>query len=72
MGDNAVKTGKRTAKIKEFFKGVKSEFKKIIWPSFRTVANNTGVVIAVSLLIGVIVFVLDFAFTTGFKAIFGI
>lgn len=69
MGENTVK---KTGKIKEFFKGVKSEFKKIIWPSLRTVANNTGVVIAVSILIGVIIFVLDWAFSAGFMAIFGI
>lgn len=69
MAENTVK---KTGKIKEFFKGVKSEFKKIVWPNFRTVRNNTGVVIAVTLIIGAVVYVLDLLFTKGFLAIFGI
>ena len=35
MGDNAGKAVKKTAKVKEFFRGVKSEFKKIIWKKFK-------------------------------------
>lgn len=69
MSENTVK---KTSKFKDFFRGVKSEFKKIVWPSFKTVVNNTGIVIAVTLLIGAVVFVLDWAFTAGFLAIFGI
>ena len=33
--------------IKRFFKDTKSELKKIVWPSRKTVLNNTGVVIIV-------------------------
>ena len=69
MTDNTVK---KTSKIKEFFKGVKGEFKKIVWPNFKTITNNTSVVIAVTLIIGVIVYLLDLLFTKGFLAIFGI
>lgn len=68
MAENTVK---KAGKAKEFFKGIKSEFKKIVWPSFRTIMNNTGVVITVTILIGVIIFVLDWAFSAGFMAIFG-
>ena len=52
MAENTVK---KAGKAKEFFKGIKSEFKKIVWPSFRTIVNNTGVVITVTILIGVII-----------------
>ena len=69
MAENTVK---KTGKMKEFFKAVKSEFKKIVWPSFRTIVNNTGVVIAVTLIIGIIIYILDLLFTKGFLAIFGI
>lgn len=55
------------AGAREFFKGVKGEFKKIVWPSVKTITNNTGVVIAVSLIIGVIVFILDWLFGTGLQ-----
>ena len=67
MAENKVKKNK----VKDFFKGVKSEFKKIVWPSFHTVANNTGVVIAVSVIIGIIVFVLDLGFEAVLKALVG-
>ena len=67
MAENKVKNNK----VKDFFKGVKSEFKKIVWPSFHTVANNTGVVIAVSVIIGVVVILLDMGFEAALKALVG-
>lgn len=35
------------AKISRFFKDLKGEMKKIVWPSKKQIINNTGVVIAV-------------------------
>ena len=54
---------KKPGRIKEFFKATKGEFKKIVWPNFKTVTKNTGIVIAYVVIIGVIVFVLDLAFS---------
>ena len=65
MSENVKK--KFGAGAREFFKGVKGEFKKVVWPSFQTIANNTGIVIAVSLIVGVIVLVLDWLFGTAFR-----
>ncbi len=53
---------KKTSKAKEFFKGVKGEFKKIVWPSFSTVAKNTAVVVVFCVIIGLLVWVLDLLF----------
>ena len=53
---------KKAGRAKEFFKAAKGEFKKIIWPNFKTVSKNTGVVIAYVVIIGVLVFVLDLIF----------
>ncbi len=53
---------KKTSKVKEFFKGVKGEFKKIVWPSFSTVVKNTAVVVVFCVVIGVLVWVLDLLF----------
>ena len=53
---------KKTNRVKEFFKATKGEFKKIVWPNFKTVTKNTSTVIAYVVIIGVIVFVLDLAF----------
>ena len=35
------------AKISRFFKDLRGEMKKIVWPSKKQIINNTGVVIAV-------------------------
>ena len=49
--------------IKRFFKDSKCEMKKIVWPSKKTVLNNTGIVIIVlaafSVGIGVIAFIFN-------------
>lgn len=54
---------KRAArKIANFFREMKSELKKVVWPTWKQVRNNTGVVITALILVGVIVAVLDFGF----------
>lgn len=35
------------SKISRFFKDLKGEMKKIVWPGKKQIINNTGVVIAV-------------------------
>ena len=54
-----------TTKKVGFFKGVKSEFKKIIWPNFSTLTKQTSTVIVVSLIVGGIIAVIDFLFNKG-------
>ncbi len=49
----------KKSKISTYFKGVKSEIKKVIWPSKKELINYTGVVIAISVLVAFIVWVLD-------------
>ena len=51
-------------KIKKnnFFKELKSELKKVTWPTFKTLTNNTFAVISVVLIVAAIVFVLDVCF----------
>lgn len=52
-------------RIGGFFKEVKIEaFKRIIWPTPKQVLNNVIVVIAVVLVLGAFVWLVDFAFTT--------
>ena len=48
-----------------FFKGVKAEFKKIIWPSKDLVARETIAVIIISIVLGVIIAILDWLFQLG-------
>lgn len=44
---------------KNFIKETRSELKKVIWPTGKQVLNNTGVVIAMVALVGVIIFLFD-------------
>jgi len=50
-------------KFVKYFKGVKSEFKKITWPTLKQITNNTGTVLAAVIFVGVFIFVLDQIFS---------
>lgn len=61
----AKKENKEKKEIKQkrrFFKDMKAELKKVIWPTAKQTANNTIAVIAFTLVIALIVFVLDVVF----------
>ena len=47
------------AKKKNWFKGLKAEFKKIIWPDKKTLVKQTAAVITCSVLLGAIIAVVD-------------
>lgn len=57
MGETV--TTEKTQK-KSWFKGLKTEFKKIIWPDKKSLAKQTTAVLAVSIFLGVIIAILDF------------
>ena len=46
-------------KKKSWFKGLKAEFKKIIWPDKKTLAKQTVAVIVCSVLLGAIIAIID-------------
>jgi preprotein translocase subunit SecE len=58
---------KKTAR---FFKDLKSEFKKIVWPSKKQVINNTGVVLAFMAITAIAIWLLDYLFINVFKLMF--
>lgn len=49
-------------KIRDFLKGVKAEYNKIIWLNKEEVIKQLGATIFVSLVLGGIIAVLDYAF----------
>ncbi|MBQ9032550.1 MAG: preprotein translocase subunit SecE [Parasporobacterium sp.] len=51
-----------------FWKGLKAEFKKIIWPSRQDVIRQTILIIVVTIILGVIIKFLD----TGIQALLGL
>jgi preprotein translocase subunit SecE len=50
---------------KSWFDGLKAEFRKIIWPNRDTLVRETGAVVAVSIVLGMIIAILDFVFQYG-------
>ncbi|MBQ5321057.1 MAG: preprotein translocase subunit SecE [Oscillospiraceae bacterium] len=50
---------KKPNKVLKFFRDLISETKKISWPAWKTVVNNTIVVIVAILVIGVFIWLLD-------------
>ena len=50
------------AKVSRFAKELRSEIKKIVWPTPKTVFRNMGVVLVTIFVIGAFIFGLDTAF----------
>ena len=55
MGET-VKTKKQK---KSWFKGLKAEFKKIVWPDQKSLTKETAAVVILSVVVGVIISVVD-------------
>ena len=55
MGDSAEKKA-----MPGFFKGVKVEFKKIIWPDRQATLKQSVAVVAISVVVGVIIALIDY------------
>lgn len=53
---------KKSGKIATYFRELKAEFKRISWPTFKQVKNNTGIVIAFIVILGVFIALVDFLF----------
>ena len=64
---------KRTwAGIRRYFRELRSELKKIVWPTPKQVAKNTLIVVACVLVVGVFIWLFDFVARIGIDAIIGI
>ena len=48
-----------------FFKGVKAEFKKIIWPDREATLKQSVAVVAISVVLGIIIAIIDYIAKTG-------
>ena len=52
-------TVKTKQQKKSWFKGLKAEFKKIVWPDQKSLTKETAAVVIVSVVVGVIISVVD-------------
>ncbi len=57
---------RKQSKVGKFFRDYKSEFKKIVWPTWNDTLRQSGVVIVAIAVCSIAVFVLD----TGFGRLF--
>ncbi|MCF6464400.1 preprotein translocase subunit SecE [Clostridium sp. Cult2] len=55
----SAQTSTRKGKISTYFKGVKAEMRKVLWPSKKELTNYTAMVILISIIVGLVVWVLD-------------
>ena len=57
-----VRTGRA---LSRWFREMKSELKKVVWPSGKQLVNNTLIVLAAVLVVGVVVCLFDFLADNG-------
>jgi len=53
-------------RAKEFFREIRSELRKVVWPTRREAINLTAIVIGVSAAVGLFLGFVDFVFAQGF------
>ena len=70
MAEATAQKKKSGSKIVRFFKEVKSEMKKVVWPTKKQVLKNTLIVIAAVVIIGLVIWGLDTLFSFGLTKLF--
>ena len=50
---------RQNSRRRSWFKGLQAEFKKVIWPDKKTLAKQTTAVVAVSVVLGALIAVID-------------
>jgi len=59
----------KKGKVGNAWRGFKSELKKIVWPTWKQVLKNAGIVIVIVGVCAVAIGALDIAFRAGFDAL---
>ena len=65
MGETTANTTQEKAPKKSWFKGLKSEFKKISWPDKETLVKESAAVIVVTVILGFVIALVDMAIEYG-------
>lgn len=56
---------KKSGQAKTWFEGLRTEFRKIIWPDQKTLVKQTVAVVAITAVLGVLIAVFDAAILEG-------
>lgn len=65
------KTDRDSKSLKKYFRGVRSEFKKVVWPSKKELLSYSGVVIVVSIVASILIAILDYILRLGLSFFLG-
>ena len=60
---------KKNSRIKSWFKSLKIEFKKIIWPEKKDLAKQTLVVLVTAICLGIIIAIINMGIQYGIQFI---
>jgi len=66
------KVVEKTAAKPKFFKGVKTEMKKVVWPTRKELVSYTGVVVFTCVVFALGIWALDTIFNGALKLLFNI
>ena len=69
MGETTANTTQEKAPKKSWFKGLKSEFKKIAWPDKETLVKESAAVIVITVVLGFVIALVDMAIEYGVNLI---
>lgn len=58
--------------IAKYFRELRSELKKVVWPTPNQVARNTLIVLSSALIIGVFIWLFDYVAGQGISALIGV
>ncbi len=64
---------KRTwGRVKKYFRDLRSELKKVVWPTSQQVLKNTAIVVGCVLVLGVFIWLFDFVAQFGIDALISV
>ena len=66
---DAGKDPKKKGGIRKYFRELKAEIKKVVWPTRQQVVKNTGVVLTIMVVMAVFLFGVDSGLGAAIKAI---
>ena len=72
MAEEKKKKSKRKLDLAKWFREMRSELKKVVWPTPKQVLKNTLVVAVCVLVVGVFVWVFDYVAQIGIDGLIGL
>ena len=58
--------------IRKYFRELRSELKKVVWPTYQQVLKNAAIVIGCVLVVGVFIWLFDFVAQLGIDALISV